>query len=74
MIRRLNPRLIFLAVLLVALAAGEIAREHRPSLLRPGAHLYAYIANAGDGTVSVIDLAKLSTVATIPVGGASGTN
>src|SRR5580700_2634220 len=51
----------------------EVVRESRPSFLRPGARLLAYVANAGDGTVSVVDLAGLSTVATIPVGpGPSG--
>ena len=39
----------------------------------PGLHLYAYVGNTGDGTISVIDLIKLSPVATIIVGpGPSG--
>src|ERR1700693_246853 len=70
---RLNYRLVFLVVVLAAVAFVQITREHRPSFLRPGLHLNAYVANAGDGTLSVVDLARLSTVATIPVGpGPSG--
>jgi YVTN family beta-propeller protein len=61
-------RLVVLITILAAVAAWEIKREYRPSVLNPGVHLYAYIANAGDGTVSVVDLAALKTIATIPVG------
>jgi YVTN family beta-propeller protein len=68
MSRRLNYRLVFLSLLLAGVAALLIGREHRPSFLRPGLHLNAYVANAGDGTVSVVDLARLSTVATISTG------
>src|SRR5271157_5525253 len=70
---RLNRRLLFLLVLLLGLAVREVAVELRPSFLRPGLHLMAYVGNTGDGTLSVIDLIQLSTVATIPVGaGPSG--
>src|SRR6185437_11594383 len=68
MIRRINFRLLFVAVVLVIVASWQIAREYRPSFLKPGLHLYAYVANGGDGTVSVVDLVSLSTIATIPVG------
>ncbi len=66
--RRLNLRLLLLAVLLLAGAARQIARERQPTFLRPGLHLYAYAANTGDGTVTAVDLAALSAVASIPVG------
>ncbi len=65
---RPNYRLLFLLVLLGGFAVSEVALELRPSLLRPGLHLFAYVGNTGDGTVTVIDLVKLSPVATIPVG------
>jgi YVTN family beta-propeller protein len=70
---RFNYRLVFLLVILAALAIREVALELRPAFLRPGLHLFAYVGNTGDGTVSVIDLIKLSPVATIVVGpGPSG--
>src|SRR5690242_3550024 len=68
MTHKLNYRLAFIGVLLTVIAIVQIEREHRPSFLRPGLHLNAYVANAGDGTISVIDLARLSTIATIPTG------
>jgi YVTN family beta-propeller protein len=66
--RAINFRLIFIAVLLITLAAREIALEQRPSFLRPGLKLCAYVANVGDGTISVVDLVKLAVRATVPVG------
>lgn len=68
MYRRLNIRLIFLLVLLLLAAARQIGTEHRPSLLRPGLRLYAYVTNAGEGSVSVVDLVALQTRATVAVG------
>ena len=68
MLRRLNYRLLIVALLILGLAAIEIAREYRPSFLRPGLRLYAYVGNAGDGTVSVIDLIRVGKIATIAVG------
>src|SRR5689334_11857455 len=65
---RLNYRLLFLLVLLGGIAFSEVALELRPSFLRPGLHLFAYVGNTGDGTVTAIDLVKLSPVATITVG------
>src|SRR5579883_1923575 len=65
---RINYRFIYLGVLLAALAGISIAREHRPSLIASNLRLRAYVANAGDGTVSVVDLVGLSTVGTISVG------
>ena len=68
MSRRLNYRLLIAAILIVASATVEIARERRPSFLRPGLRLYAFVGNAGDGTVSVVDLIRVSKIATIAVG------
>jgi YVTN family beta-propeller protein len=66
--RALNFRLIIIALVLIGLAAREIALEQRPSFLRPGLKLCAYVANVGDGTVSVVDLVTLGVRATVPVG------
>src|SRR5580693_5223755 len=65
---RFNYRLAFLLVILAALAIREVMLELRPSFLRPGLHLFAYVGNTQDGTVSVLDLVNLSRVATVPVG------
>src|SRR5882724_8988165 len=62
-------RVVFLSVLLLVAAIIVIAREHRPSFLRSGLRLYAYVSTA-DNSVSVVDLVKLATVAHVPVGGA----
>src|ERR1700690_1320101 len=68
MSRPLNSPLLFIALLVLISAAVEIAREYRPSFLRPDLRLYAYVGNAGDGTVSDVDLIRLGKIATIPVG------
>src|SRR5260370_5588198 len=60
-------RIVFLFAILFIAAIFVIAREHRPSFLRPGLRLYAYVSTA-DGAVSVVDLVKLATVAHVPVG------
>lgn len=71
--QRVNYRLVFLLVILVVLAIHEVAVELRPSFLRPGLHLLAYVGNTADGTVSVLDLIKLSSLTTVAVGpGPSG--
>jgi YVTN family beta-propeller protein len=70
--RRLNYRFTAAMLLIAAAGALSIAREHRPSFLRPGLRLYAYVANAGDGTVTAIDLVQLAPVATIAVGAQPG--
>ena len=64
----MNRRLIFLLALLLLGAVRQIGKDDRPSLLRPGLRLYAYVTNAGEGSVSVVDLVSLETRATIPVG------
>src|SRR5580765_8123884 len=61
-------RVIFLFAILLVAAIIVIAREHRPSFLRPGLRLYAYVSTA-DNAVSVVDLVKLATVAHVPIGG-----
>src|ERR1700722_2757681 len=68
MSRRLNYRFIVMLLILGGLAVREVALELRPSILRPGLHLFAYVANTADGTLSAIDLVSLSTGATIAVG------
>jgi YVTN family beta-propeller protein len=65
---RLNYRLVILVILLTGFAVREVALELRPSFLRPGLHLFAYVGNTADGTLSAIDLVKLSPAATISVG------
>ena len=65
MLRRLNYRLLISLLLIVASATVQIVRERRPSFLRPGLRLYAFVGNAGDGTVSVVDLIRVSKIATI---------
>lgn len=64
----LSPRLVVALVLLAAAGACEVARERRPTYLRPGVHLDAYVGNLADGTVTVVDLAKLAAIATVAVG------
>lgn len=63
-----NSRLLIAGILVLGLGAWVLAREHRPSLLQPDLRLYAYVANAGDGTLTVVDLAALRTVGAISVG------
>src|ERR1051325_5484166 len=69
MIRASKFRVIFSLSLLLVAAIFVIAREHRPSFLRPGLRLYAYVSTS-DNAISVVDLVKLATVAHVPVGGA----
>ena len=66
MTRRKNPRVIILAIALLIGAIALVAREHRPSFLRPGLRLNAYVTTL-DGNVSVVDLVKLRAIARIPV-------
>lgn len=67
MIRPRNYRALFLLVLLLGLGATLLLREHRPSILRPGLRLRAYVSTA-DGVVAVVDLVRLAVVARVPVG------
>src|SRR5262249_60859443 len=59
--------IIFAASVLLIAAVIVLAREHRPSFLRPGLRLYAYVSTA-DNAVAVVDLVKLATVAHVPIG------
>ncbi len=65
---RPNARLVVALVALAIAGTIEVLREKEPTFLRPGLHLYAYVANSADGTVTAVDLVKLQPVATIPVG------
>src|SRR5258708_12944395 len=65
--RRKNPRVVVLAIGLLVGAIALIAREHRPSFLRPGLRLNAYVTTA-DGNISVIDLVRLRAVSPVAVG------
>ncbi|HMI50276.1 MAG TPA: YncE family protein, partial [Candidatus Saccharimonadales bacterium] len=71
--RRLNHfRVYFLLAILLTAGIVVVAREHRPSFLRPDLHLNAYVTGA-DGNLTVVDLVKLSAIAHIPIGaGLSG--
>ena len=62
-----NFRVYFLFTLLLIFAAVILLREHRPSFLRPGLHLNAYISTS-DGSLTVVDLASLRVINKIPVG------
>src|SRR5271156_7106612 len=62
-----NFRVIFLIVVLLAGCVAELLREHRPSFLRPGLKLYAYVTTAG-GSLTVVDLVRLGAVGRIDVG------
>src|SRR5580692_8750553 len=67
-----NFRVYILFVVLLIVGVVQLVREHRPSFLRPGLRLCAYVS-AADGSVTVIDLVKLAAVARIAVGqGLSG--
>lgn len=72
MSRKIHSRSIVLAVILCVLGIIVIAREHRPSFLRPGLRLNAYVTTA-DGGVTVVDLVRLRAIAHLAVGpGLSG--
>ncbi len=70
MSRPKNFRIYFaLGILLFSLTIVLLS-EHRPSFLRPGLHLHAYVSSAIDGTVTVVDLISLRAVAKVFVGNA----
>jgi YVTN family beta-propeller protein len=62
-----SPRVYFVLVVLLVSAGILLLREHRPSFLRPNLHMYAYVSTA-DGSLTVVDLAKLQSVGKIPIG------
>src|SRR5881396_2391032 len=72
MTRPLNYRVLFLLVVLLVAGMVQILREHRPSWLRPGLRLNAYVS-AADGSVAVVDVVRLSVIARVAIGaGLSG--
>jgi DNA-binding beta-propeller fold protein YncE len=62
-----SPRVYFVLIVLLVSAVILLLREHRPSFLRPNLHMYAYVSTA-DGSLTVVDLAKLQAVGRIAVG------
>src|SRR2546425_12720387 len=67
-----NFRVYFLLGALVITGIVVLMREHRPSFLRPGLRLYAYVTTA-DGNVTVVDLVKLKAFSRLYAGpGLSG--
>jgi YVTN family beta-propeller protein len=67
-----NFRVYFLLAVLAIGGLVLLLREHRPSFLRPGLRLYAYVTTA-DGSVTVVDLVKLKAFSHFYVGpGLSG--
>jgi YVTN family beta-propeller protein len=67
-----NFRVYFVLVVLLVALLIVLLREHRPSFLRPGLHLQAYVASASDGTVTVVDLISLHAIAKVFVGNGIG--
>ena len=65
--RRTNLRVAFLVVALLVGAIVLLAREHRPSFLRPGLRLNAYVTTT-DGNLTVVDLVRLRTISRVPIG------
>ena len=62
-----SPRVYFVFALLLISAIVVLLREHRPSFLRPNLHMCAYVSS-DDGSLTIIDLAKLQPIAKLPVG------
>jgi DNA-binding beta-propeller fold protein YncE len=62
-----NPRLYIVLSVVVLFAILNLLREHRPSFLRPNLHMYAYVST-DDGSLTVVDLIALHSIAKIPVG------
>src|ERR1700719_4172254 len=67
MTRPRNYRVFSLLGILLAAALILLLFEHRPSFLRPGLRLSAYITTS-DGSLTVVDLVKLRATAHIPIG------
>ncbi len=67
-----NFRVYFLLTALALAGLIVLLREHRPSFLRPGLRLYAYVTTA-EGGITVVDLVKLKAFSHMYVGpGLSG--
>src|SRR5208283_5673856 len=69
--RAKNFRVYFILAILVVFGITLLLREHRPSFLRPGLHLNAYVSTE-DGSITVVDLIGLRAVGKIYVGPAPG--
>src|ERR1700674_1454758 len=67
MSRPRNYRVLSLLGILLAAALILLLFEHRPSFLRPGLRLNAYITTA-DGNLTVVDLVKLHAIAHVAIG------
>src|ERR1700719_2727329 len=67
MTRPRNYRVFSLLGILLAAALILLLFEHRPSFLRPGLRLSAYITTS-DGSLTVVDLVKLRATAHTPIG------
>ncbi len=64
----INKRLLIALILLFVGAARQIAHERSIPVLRPGLHLYAYVANTRESSVTVVDLVALAARGQIVVG------
>jgi len=69
--RAKNFRLYFILTVLVISGIILLLREHRPSFLRPGLHLNAYVSTE-DGSITVVDLIGLRAIGKIYAGPALG--
>jgi YVTN family beta-propeller protein len=67
MSRPRNFRVYFLLTVLLLFAVILLLREHRPSFLRPGLHLNAYVST-DDGSITVVDLISLRAIAKVYAG------
>jgi len=67
MSRPRNFRVYFLLTFLLLFAVILLLREHRPSFLRPGLHLNAYVST-DDGSLTVVDLIRLRAIAKVYAG------
>ncbi|MBZ5529254.1 MAG: YncE family protein, partial [Acidobacteriia bacterium] len=60
-------RVYFLLTVLLVAGLVVLLREHRPSFLRPGLRLNAYVST-DDGSVTVMDLVRLRVETRVAVG------
>ena len=67
MSRPRNFRVYFLLTVLLLFAVILLLREHRPSFLRPGLHLNAYVST-DDGSITVVDLISLRAITKVYAG------
>jgi YVTN family beta-propeller protein len=67
MTRSRNYRVFSLVAILAFAALALLLFEHRPSFLRPGLRLRAYVTTA-DGSLTIVDLVNLRSVSQIPIG------